>query len=156
VALWWAQERDAVTLPGECRVPVEAHRQAEAYAAALQAWPAGRIAQCAYMAGVVASVTGEVEYPGDALGMLIEGRIEMRFFPGQGRIEWHTDEVNRLELSGLVDGDRLQDRDSAKARDSLRRYLDEVGQRALARFKAPPAGLAPDAVLRVQHIFVIR
>jgi TPR repeat protein len=77
VALWWAQERDAVMLPDECRVPAEAHRRAEACAA-------------------------------------------------------------------------------AKARDSLRRYLDEVGRRALARFKGPPAGLAPDAVLRVQHILTVR
>lgn len=155
VALWWAQQDEAVQLPRECRVGADVHASAEAYASALRAWPAGRIAECAYMAGVVAAVTGEVEYPGDALGMRIEGRIEMRFHPGQGRIDWRTEEVARLELSGLVSGDRMMDRDSAKVRDSLRRYLDEVGRRALARFKAP-AGLPADLAVRVAYIFTIR
>jgi TPR repeat protein len=155
VALWWAQEGDAVMLPSECRVPAAAHRDAEAFAAALQAWPAGRLAACAYVAGVVAAVSGEVEYPGDALGMQIEGRIQMQFHPAQGRIDWRTAEIGRLALTGPVSGDREMDRSSAKASDALRRYLEEIGRRALARFKAP-AGIDPDTVVKVEYVFTIR
>lgn len=155
VALWWLQDGDGASLPAACRAPAAVHRDAEAYAALLAGWPAGRLAACAYLAGVSAAISGELEYPGDALGMLIEGRILMQFLPAEGRIDWRTAEVTRLEGSGLQSGEQVALRDGVKARDVLRRYLDELGQRALARFKRP-AGIAPDWRVDTEYSFRIR
>jgi hypothetical protein len=133
VALWWAQEGDGVMLPEACRVPADRHRDAGAFAAVLQSWPAGRIAACAYMAGVVAAVSGEIEYPGDAIGTLVEGGIRLHFKPAEGRIEWLP-----LELSQYSVANQLRDQPvMPRVNERLRAYAEEVGRRALARFPRP-------------------
>jgi TPR repeat protein len=156
VALWWTQEGNIVWLPEACRVPAEAVRDAEAYATALQRWPPGRLAACAYLAGVASAISGDLEYPGDALGMLIEGTVRMQFIPAEARIEWRTTEVARLEPSGLMSGERVMERDAVKARDSLRRYLDELGKRALNRDRAAPPASDPGWLVNVEYVFTIR
>lgn len=133
VALWWAQEADRIRLPEACRVPAERHRDAEAFAAALQAWPAGRIPACAYLAGVIAAVSGEMEYPGDAIGELVSGAIRMQFSPAEGRIDWVPQELSQYSVA-------QQQRDQPMRRQTserLRAYAEEVGRRALARFPRP-------------------
>lgn len=137
VALWWSQEGQALQLPSECRVASEAHRDAEAYAAALRAWPGGRLGICNFMAGVLASVFGEVEYPGDTRGHQINGTVEMHLLPGAGRIEWQAMDLKLSEAWVAQLPAARAGRLDAQARDAVRAYLDGIAQRALRRYPVP-------------------
>ena len=136
-ALWWGQRALAATLPGDCIVADWVHRDPESYVATLRAWPAGRLGACVYAAGVLSLVAGDMMYPPDALGLQIAGRVKMSFVPAEGRIDWTTTDLEIKPPVGVVSGEWLRDRQSRDARESLRRSLEQTGQRALRRFKAP-------------------
>lgn len=154
-ALWWAQHADGATLPRDCLVPGWVHRDAESYAATLRSWPAGRLAACAYTAGVVATVAGDVEYPRSAIGFAMQGRVRMEFVPAHARFAWETSELQLLPLMGVVSGDALADRSSRAQKDTLRRELEEAGQRALKRYAMPP-GIDPGWRVLSEYIFELR
>jgi hypothetical protein len=144
VALWWALADKAMALPADCQLSDGVRASPEAFANALAAWPATRLAACSHAAGVVAALLSEVEFPGDVLNRMLEGDIGMRYLPAAGRVDWQTTQIQELEMSGLVSGDRVMDRDSRRARDGLRQFLDELGRRVLARHGPAPSGTGPD------------
>lgn len=155
VALWWAQEGDAARLPEGCGTAAEAHRDAEAYAAALRAWPAGQLAACNYVVGVLASLYGEVEYPGNVVGKALEGSVQMHFLPAQGRIEWQARELHLSDHWRSLLPEARAARQEASAVETVQRYLDEIAQRALRRYPVP-ARLDPAARVVVQLSFEVR
>jgi hypothetical protein len=155
VALWWSQEGSALQLPSECRVAAEAHRDAEAYAAALRAWPSGRLGICSFIAGVSASVFGEVEYPGDTRGRQIDGTVEMHILPGAGRIEWQGMDLKLSEAWVAQLPAARAGRLDAQAREAVRAYLDGIAQRALRRYPIP-AQAGADLRLVVRLAFFSR
>lgn len=155
VALWWSQEGTALQLPSECRVAAETHGDAEAYAAALRAWPAGRLGVCSFIAGVAASVFGEVEYPGDTRGRQIEGTVEMHILPGAGRIEWQGVDLRLSEAWVAQLPAARAGRLDAQAREAVLAYLDGIAQRALRRYPVPTQAGA-DLRLVVRLVFSSR
>ncbi|MCP5272439.1 MAG: hypothetical protein H6932_14610 [Burkholderiaceae bacterium] len=153
-ALWWAQ-RVGQAMPAACRVPAEVHADVQAFVAALNAWPAGRLQACSHVAGVVATVIGEAEYPGEALGQMLEGSVQLRYRPAEARLEWQNLETRALAHGGLLRGEPLQDRESRAARDRMRAALETLGQRALARYPRPE-GIDPNWLIEVHYEFQLR
>jgi hypothetical protein len=149
-AIWWVSRRGGLGLPKPCLLPSGLWDDPEAIVATLRAWPGGLVDQCAYMAGVVAHVRGDVLFPQLAFELGMNGRVAMHFLPASGRIDWQTIELEELQIPGLVDGDRLRDRSSRKARQVFEAHLREVGERALKRY-ARPEGL--DSEWHVDHEF---
>lgn len=154
-ALWWAQRGLPGAMPAPCLVEPAIHEVPERYVAALQSWPVGQVAACVYTAGVLAMITGDVQYPPDSMGLQLTGRVAMKFVPADSRIEWTTLETDRPPPVGVVSGDWLLDRQSRGARDSFRRHLDETGQRALKRFAPRPPGIDPGWQSQVQYVFTL-
>ena len=153
-AVWWSQERQAVNLPGPCKVAEWVHQDAEAYVATLRAWPDGQLAACAYVAGVAAMIAGDAEYPVAATRSGLAGTIEMVFLPSQGRVDWRTVEAANNEPVGFVAEAELRDRASRKSRDALRVEMQRVSDLALARFARPP-GIDAEWVLKTQYVFSV-
>lgn len=153
-AVWWAQKLD-VGLASPCRVTADVHGDAERYVATLKGWPAGRLAACAYTAGVLSTVSGDLEYPRTAVAYYMVGTIGMAFVPAESRFEWQTEELQMLQMQGVVAGEQLADRNTRDARDTLRRSLEQAGERALKRFERP-AGIDPGWRLSAKFIFEIK
>ncbi|RVT48902.1 hypothetical protein [Rubrivivax albus] len=142
VALWWTQQGSAPVVPAECQVPPEVHGDAEAYAAALHAWPPGRLTACAHVAGVMAAVHGEVEYPGDVVGRGMNGQFQMVFHPAEGRIDWTVPDFTITYRQFVEPPAVVSARWAKQFHADVREYLESVGKRALARFPTP-AGIDP-------------
>lgn len=155
VALWWATADKPMALPSDCGVPAAARASAEGFANLLGGWPAARLDACGHAAGVVAALLSEVEFPGDVLNRMLEGVVDMRYVPAEGRVHWQTRQVDALEMGGVASGDRVMDRDSRRARDGLRQFLDELGRRVLARHGPAPAGTDPAWQISYQFVFQI-
>ena len=136
-ALWWAQRKPGLQLPADCRVHEPAVDDPDAFVAVIRHWPSGRLPACAYTAGVLATIAGDVNYPADALGYGLTGRVEMNFRPAAGRIDWQTLEIEEVSLSGVVRGEVLSERSTARAQQSLKTYLQGAGERALKRYTQP-------------------
>ncbi len=141
-ALWWAATEGFNILPGACRVSETVRQQPEAFVAALRGWPAEQLAACTYAAGVTAAVFGDAEYPGRAAALGLAGRVHGSFAPAAPRIEWTVAESETKPLQGVVSADKVGDQNSKFMRDELRRYLTDIGERALRRYPHPE-GLDP-------------
>jgi hypothetical protein len=139
-ALWWAHQAAALPLPADCRVTPDARSEPERFVAVLQRWPRARLDGCVYAAGVVADVSGTLEYPVFALDFWLRGEVEMSFWPAEGRFEWKTLDFEAKQMHGVIDGDAARDRDGPFARRSFERHLAQAGERALKRF-VRPAGI---------------
>lgn len=148
-ALYWAMESATQGLPDECTAGRELRDDPDAYVAQLRGWPAGQLDACVYVAGVVAAIGGDVEYPAIGTAYAVYGSYRMDFRPAAAAVEWTELEL-RLSDMGVASGDDVRDRDSRRVRDSLRRELQEASERALRRFTAP-AGLP--AGWRLQQIY---
>ncbi len=61
-ALWWLAQSQYVFAPA-CASANTLVGDPDAFISALQKWPAGQIDACAYVAGVVMRLVGEVEFP---------------------------------------------------------------------------------------------
>jgi hypothetical protein len=151
-ALWWAQQAPGLPLPGDCRVPQAERSDPERFVAVLKQWPQARLAGCVYAAGVVADVSGTLEYPVFALEFWLVGEVEMNFWPAEARFEWKTLEFEAKQIHGWVDGDRARDREGPFARRAFERHLVQAGERALKRFNRP-AGVDPAWRQRVVFSF---
>jgi hypothetical protein len=142
-ALWWASRRGGMGLPRTCLLPSGLWDDPEAVVATLRAWPRGQLEQCLYAAGVMAMVTGDVEFPSVPLTFELNAHVVMRFVPAEASIDWKTVEVEALPVHGVVRGDYQRDRSSRQVRASFETYLRELGERALKRY-AKPAEMPSD------------
>lgn len=153
-ALWWAQQAK-ISLPADCRLGPAARADPEAFVRALQAWPAGRPQACAYVAGVMAFLVGDAEYPRSSLAMGFSGRVELQYTPADERMDWKTLEITEHALYGVSSGDTVADRDSRKFRLQFEAALRDLGAQALKRFQRPPA-VDPAWALRMVFVFDLR
>lgn len=154
-ALWWAHQPGAELAPTFCRVDDAAAKDPDAFVAALRAWPAGRLAHCTYVVGVLAAISGEVEYPSVAQDYAMSANLTMDFVPSAGTVAWSTVDVTLEETAGLVDGDAMRDRNARSVQNSFRTYLSGVSDGVLARF-ARPDGIDPSWRAQQQYQFIFR
>jgi hypothetical protein len=137
-ALWWASELGS--LPPECRpfaAGTGAGRDPEAFVREIQLWPAAQLRACTYVAGVLAQVLGEAEFPATAALFAMRGRVQMDFKPAAGQIEWKTLELEELQILGVSSGDAQTDRKSRRVRGAFEAHLRQVGERALKEHPRP-------------------
>ncbi len=152
-ALWWWQRTRSAKLPG-CTVSKDAADDPDRFVAELGSWPASRLEGCNYMVGVVSMIGAELNYP--ALGQMysLGGDIELRFFPGQGRIEVEQTAARDYTVLGAVDGGKMHFRHTKKTARSFETEANEVAKRALARYPQP-RGISPDMKVEMGVSFTV-
>lgn len=153
-ALWWGSRSEQNVVPGFCRV-ADGSNDPDAFVAALRTWPAGRLAQCTYVVGVLAAIAAETEYPSMALDYAMSANLSMRFLPSAGKVEWTTVDVTLEPLPGVVDGDYMRDRSARAIQNSFRTYLVGVSDSVLKRFQQPE-GIAAAWEVQQQYQFTMR
>ena len=154
-ALWWAHQPGSAIAPAFCSAGEAAAKDPDAFVAALRAWPAGRLAQCTYVVGVLAAISGEVEYPSVAQDYAMSAELTMDFQPAAGKVDWATVDVTLEETAGVVDGDAMRDRNARSVQNSFRTYLSGVSDGVLARF-ARPDGIDPAWRVQQSYAFTFR
>lgn len=84
LALWWAHRADA--LPAPCRVAGFADTMdADRFVAAVNAWPAGQAAACAWVGAVWAGLQASARYDVSLQRLQFAGRVRLSFDPAAGR-----------------------------------------------------------------------
>lgn len=150
-ALWWAI-KSGQKLPASCLEVAPLLADADRFVAALRAWPAGRLDACAYVAGVMTTIQGDVDYPRLAAEHGLEGSVALTFVPAQARIDITGQTVEMQDIGGFVSGDAQRDRESRRVRESFSKYLRQIADRALARY-AKPADVPADWQLAANYEF---
>jgi hypothetical protein len=135
-ALWWAL-RSGTALPAACRQGAAFVDDADRFVQVLQAWPASLLDGCAYVAGVITTVLGDMDFSSRAALYGMKGSVTLTFVPAQGRVDVATDRVEFVQLPGLVDGDAVRDRDSRKFRSEFALDVQAAADRALRRYARP-------------------
>jgi hypothetical protein len=137
--LWWARRADQ-RLPEACVVAsAAALEDPDAFVKVLQAWPSGRLAACAYVAGVMTALVGDLQYPkrmalAPQLGSTV---IDISFRPAGGTVslkpasggisEW-LDVSDALDWKAHdVGEDGFLAEAQARARFALKRYDKPAG-----------------------------
>lgn len=137
-ALWWAL-RGGTVLPKECQAVTAQVDEAEAFVQALQRWPAGRLEACVYVAGVMATISGDLEFSARAAAHGLRGRLRLSFTPAQRQVDIDTEELEFITVGGVVNGDTMDiSRNSRTLRLEFERDLRESADLALRRYVAPP------------------
>ncbi|QOY94424.1 hypothetical protein IM543_00385 [Massilia sp. UMI-21] len=152
-ALWWAWQTPGFRL-NWCAVPQDARADPDRFVAALQAWPAARLAACNYVAGVLSTIAAEVKYPELAAAHGIGGDVTLRFLAGVPRIELQRGDAREYELVGWVSADTLRDRKTRRIGDGFETALSAVANRALQRYPHP-GGMPADTLVQVKFSFGI-
>ena len=150
-ALWWALRAGQV-LPGECRVDDSDRADPERFVAVLRAWPPARLGACVYVAGVLATMHGDLEFSRRAASYGLKGVVKVRYVPATGSLAVETDSIDAIDVGGVYSGDLLQDRSSRSARQLFERDVRAVADRALKRY-TQPAGIDPTWQTVVEYIF---
>ena len=135
-ALWWAIKAGQ-QLPGACQEVAPLLGDADKFVDALRHWPAGRLEACAYVAGVMTTIKGDVDYPRLAADHGLQGSVSLDFMPAQAKIAITGQTVEMQDLGGYVSGDVQRDRESRRVRESFSVYLRQIADRALARYPKP-------------------
>jgi hypothetical protein len=138
-AVWWSQQAPGLPVPTDCRVAERLWRDADLFVATLKLWPAQRLSACVYTVGVLAAITGEMEYPQDAARLAMRGEVSMRFTPATGDVKVTTTDLELAPMAGVNDSGALMDRDSRSARKTFERHAQSVAERALRRHPRPDA-----------------
>jgi hypothetical protein len=143
-ALWWSI-RAKTALPAPCTSVAAVVDDADKFVAALNAWPAGRLAACAYAAAVMAMIQSEAESPALASTYGLKGSFKVNWVPAQGR----ADVDDALVLAMGAAPTTADDRDATQAKQAFSKRLRQVIDRALKRYDKP-AGIAADWQVQAQ------
>lgn len=135
-ALWWAL-RSGTALPGACRQAAPFVDDADRFVQALQSWPASTLDACAYVAGVITTIWGDMDFSSRAALYGIKGAVTLSYLPAQGRVDVATDRLEFVQLQGLVDGDAVRDRASGKFKSEFAQDVQAAADRALRRYARP-------------------
>ena len=113
LALWWSHR--AETLPAACRVTGFAETMdAERFVAAVNAWPSGQAAACAWVGAVWAGLNADARYDASLQRLKAVGRVRVTFDPATGRFaaeeleasadrrEWQAGEDDPSRLATLI------------------------------------------------------
>lgn len=151
-SLWWLQQ-SRVGVPAECRVAGFVASDPDAFVLTLQRWDPARVHMCLYVAGVMAQLASDIDYPNVALSFGESARVLAEFHPAQGRIDVRT--LSRETLSGsygLTAGEDDITAASRKVSSALESHVREAAAKALTRFQRP-AGLPTELKLAVTFEF---
>jgi hypothetical protein len=139
-ALWWSL-RDGKPLPPECREAAALVDDADRFIGALRAWPRQQLEACAYVAGVLGAMSGDLEFSRRAAQFGLSGVLTVSFHPAEGRFDIVTDELDFVNLGGYS-GDAIRDRESRSVKSEFERDIRAAADRALKRYERP-AGIDP-------------
>jgi hypothetical protein len=159
-ALWWVSHGGMHVEKGgqvlaPCAVAPEAAADVDRFVAELKTWQPERVAMCNYVAGVMATLMGEVRYPDLAQAYGVGGEITVRFLPAVPRIELKKGASREYQLlGGVFNGDLLRDRE-ARAGGSFEKAIGAVAQRALGRYPKP-SGIPAEAVFVLHYVFEVQ
>jgi hypothetical protein len=144
-ALWWLSQ-SALKSSEACVVEQSARNDPDRFVAVLQTWTPARLAACNYMAGVMATIAGESQYPWERRPLepeptlKPEGTVAVRLTPGLAQVDIWT-----VGSSGLFSEQRTGSQALALHAVRKSRYEKEIriiADRALARYPQPP-GIDP-------------
>lgn len=152
-ALFWAHRSGQVNWP-HCQVDRAAAEDPDRFVAVLRTWPRERLDACVYVLGVMARVTGDVDYPMRAKAWSIGGTVQMRFSPAAGTIEWNTVDIQAYQMGGLIDGTTARDQGTRRVHRAFDEYLRGVSDRALKAYERP-AGLPDDLEFKSTFTFTL-
>jgi hypothetical protein len=140
-AIWWAHQLPRI-LPSECYVYHAPINEAEPFAAALDAWPKGRLEACAYTAGVIFTVYAWLRFPAN-WPMLVGGAdLNMEFIPAKGQLTWtqQRTEASETQIAVMNYTSPAGEEQLVSARTVLPTHARTVSDAVLARF-TPPQGI---------------
>lgn len=153
-AIWWASKQAPYLLPQDCRSGVPVVDDIDSFTATLAAWPTQRLLACNHVVGVQAAITGDLEYPSEALDFHLNGEIAMVYVPAQQSLTWQTEQVELVPMMGMVDGDVARDRSGRAVQRSFERYLGKLGDAALKRYPLPE-GVEPAWRMERRFVFTV-
>lgn len=139
-ALWWSL-RDGQPLAPECQTVSALVDDPDRFVAAIQAWPRQRLEACAYVAGVLGAMSGDLEFSRRAAEFGLRGVLTVRFVPAEGRFDIATDDLEFVNIGG-ISGDAVRDRETRSVKTEFERDLRTSAERALKRYDRP-AGIDP-------------
>lgn len=137
-ALWWAIRAES-RLPSECMQAAPLVEDADQFVKALQAWPLARLDACVYVAGVINSISGDLDFSSRAALYGMKGDLTLTYLPAQSRVAVETDQIEFIQLPGAVDGDAIRERDNRKFRSEFALDVEAAADRAIRRYVKPAA-----------------
>lgn len=152
-ALWWLKQTKARMGEQYCDVEKSDADDPERFVAALQKWTPVRLATCTYLAGVVATIAGESQYPRGPTMVEPEGTVMVRVTPALANVTIWTLGEGGVFSAARADGEKYQQRASRSSR--FEGMVREIADRALARYPKP-AGADPALVQEFAMVFVAR
>lgn len=150
-ALWWAISTGQ-PVPRACFSEYVEKNEPDAFVAALNQWPAGRLAACVYTIGVVNRIRAQVEFPPEAQRSGVFGIVNMQLVPAEGKVTWKKVESGSVPVSGVA-APEYTERHLFK--NTFLQYLQGVSDNALKEY-TKPAGIDPAWRMDVQFHFSYR
>lgn len=152
-ALWWANRRGN-SAGSACVVSDAARTDPDRFVAELQTWSPSRLAACNYIAGVMSTLAGDLEYPDTAKMFAVRGKVHVRFLPWMPRLDVTTTGTETLEVMGVFNADTLRDRSAKPVTSAFEAEVRKLAERALKRYPQP-AKIDPAATAEMDLIFDI-
>lgn len=143
-ALWWASRPNSGTVSSSCTVSAQAMNDPDKFVAELQGWSRQRLEACNYIAGVMATLGGEIRYPDKAANYNLGSKFTLRFLPAVPRIDIKDVEVIAYQPGGVSSGDMLRDRESNGIPRAFEDEIRRASDLALKRYPQPK-GIDPAA-----------
>jgi hypothetical protein len=140
-AIWWAM-RARLPMPTECATASPWIHDADRFVAALRTWPEGLVDACAYVAGVVGSITGDIEFSKRAASFGMKGDLTVVIEPARDSVVVQTNEIEFITLPGVTSGAMMLDRQSKTVKREFELDVLAAGERAFKRY-AKPARVDP-------------
>lgn len=147
-ALWW-MAKTRMRLPAACTSAYHLVDDPDAFVAALNAWPAGRIDACVYTGGVLQRLIGEIEFPTAGANAGVSGDADLVFVPSTGTLTWTAGSTDRIQVTRRVEHG---ENESVVFKDAFLTYVRSIGDRTLSQFKKPD-GIDPTWNLDMKFSF---
>jgi hypothetical protein len=135
-ALWWAAQGN-LNLPKECKSAYLEKDNPERFVELLKQMTISELDACVYVAGVMSSIRGELEFPKSAVLHGVGGTVEVTFVPSEPRVDVVTLELDSIQLRGFISGDALLDKQSKMVKNALENEVKTIAARTLKRYPKP-------------------
>lgn len=139
-ALWWLNQSGTMNETGQCAVAKPERADPDRFVAVLQTWTPARLTACNYLVGVVATISGEAQYPYERRTLEPEGKVIVRFTPAAPKIDIWTPAEGGLFSAAPPAGEEYKAHATRKSR--FEKAVQVIADRALARYPQP-AGMDP-------------
>lgn len=135
-AIWWAV-RGKLPMPAECAAASPWISDADRFVAALKTWPDGLIDACTYVAGVVGSITGDIEFSKRAASFGMRGDLTVVIEPARDSVVVETNAIEFITLPGVTSGAMMLDRQSRTVKQEFELDVRAASERAFKRYVKP-------------------